>query len=385
VPGPDRRWGPGGGTEPGFALAAAVLALLILSALAAGAFYAAFEEVRIGRNSRAAEAAFEAAEAGLSRAAADGPPGGWGTMPLGDSSLFVGALPGGTGRFSGAFLRLNGQLFLIRSTGTDPVGEGQRTVAALARLDTAGVSLPAALVAGGRVVLGRGSLLDGLDTAPPGWSGCAPAGGHALPGLALPGAGDLDDAACGAGCIAGDPPLRVDPALSGGAPPRAGGVDWSTLARVAARTYAGGGPGLVVVPSPSQAGAACDRSAPDNWGEPARPPGVAPCAGYFPVILVTGDLTLAGGRGQGALLVDGDLVLTGGAEFDGLVLVRGALRSLGAGGRIRGGVVASVTGGALAASLEGGSISYSGCALAAALRNARPARLLTERSWSELY
>ena len=65
MPSPDGRWGPGGGTEPGFALAAAVLALLILSALAAGAFYAAFEEVRIGRNSRAAEAAFEAAEAGL--------------------------------------------------------------------------------------------------------------------------------------------------------------------------------------------------------------------------------------------------------------------------------------------------------------------------------
>lgn len=144
MPGPDGRWGPGGGTEPGFALAAAVLALLILSALAAGAFYAAFEEVRIGRNSRAAEAAFEAAEAGLSRAAADGPPGGWGAMPLGDSSLFAGALPGGTGRFSGAFLRLNGQLFLIRSTGTDPAGEGQRTVAALARLDAAGDSLPAA-------------------------------------------------------------------------------------------------------------------------------------------------------------------------------------------------------------------------------------------------
>jgi hypothetical protein len=144
VPGPDRGPGPVGGAERGFALAAAVLALLILSALAAGAFYAAFEEVRIGRNSRAAEAAFEAAEAGLGRAAADGPRGGWGAMPVGDSSLFAGVLPAGAGRFSGAFLRLNGQLFLIRSTGTDAAGEGQRTVAALARLDTVGASLPAA-------------------------------------------------------------------------------------------------------------------------------------------------------------------------------------------------------------------------------------------------
>jgi hypothetical protein len=385
VLGPDGRPAPGGGTEAGFALAAAVFALLILSALAAGAFYAAFEEVRIGRNSRAAEAAFEAAEAGLGRAAADGPPGGWGAMPVGDSSLFTGALPAGTGRFSGAYLRLSGQLFLIRSTGTDAAGEGQRTVAALARLDSTGVSLPAALVAGGRVVLGRGSLLDGRDSGPPGWSGCPAAGERSLPGLALPGAGDLEDAACGSGCIAGDPPVRADPALAEAAPLQAGGADWVALARLAGKTYAVGGLGLVVVPSPSQSGAACDRSAPDNWGEPARPPAVAPCAGYFPVIHATGDLTMAGGRGQGVLLVDGDLVLTGAAEFDGLVMVRGSLRAVGAGGRIRGGVVVTVTGGALAASLEGASITYSGCALAAALREASPARLIPERSWSELF
>ncbi|MGD0483638.1 MAG: hypothetical protein ABSB58_03175 [Gemmatimonadales bacterium] len=374
-----------GGAEPGFALAAAVFALLILSALAAGAFYAAFEEVRIGRNSRAAESAFEAAEAGLSRATADGPPGGWGAMPVGDSAHFAGTLPSGTGRFSGAFLRLNGQLFLVRSTGTDAAGEGQRTVAALARLDSAGVGLAAALVAGGRVVLGRGSLLDGRDTGPPAWSGCPAAGRPSLPGLALPGAGDLEVAACGAGCVAGEPPVRADPALADAVPLQVGGADWGALARVAAKTYAAGGQGLVVVPSPSQSGAACDPSAPDNWGEPARPPVVAPCAGYLPVILVTGNLTMAGGRGQGVLLVDGDLVLTGGAEFDGLVLVRGSLRAAGAGGRIRGGVVVAVTGGALAASLEGASITYSGCALAAALRNAMPARLIPERSWSELY
>ena len=383
--GPERRPGPWGATKAGFALAAAVFALLILSALAAGAFYAAFEEVRIGRNSRAAESAFEAAEAGLSQAAAEGPVGGWGAMPVGDSTPFAGMLPAGTGRFSGAFLRLNGQLFLIRSTGTDAAGEGRRTVAALARLDSAGASLPAALVAGGRVVLGRGSFLDGRDAGPPGWTGCPVGGGEALPGVDLPEVGDLEDAACGAGCIAGEPPVRTDPALAEGVPLRAGGAGWSDLASVAAKTYAVGGQGLVVVPAPAQSGTACDRSAPDNWGEPLRPPAVAPCTGYFPVIHATGDLTIAGGRGQGVLLVDGDLVLTGAAEFDGLVLVRGSLTAVGAGGRIRGGVVVAVTGGARAVSLEGGSIGYSGCALVAALRDAWPARLLPERSWSELF
>jgi hypothetical protein len=201
----------------------------------------------------------------------------------------------------------------------------------------------------------------------------------------LPGAGDLEDAACGAGCIAGEPPVRSDPALAEGVPLQAGGADWSDLASVAGKTYAGGGQGLVVVPAPAQSGAVCDRSAPYNWGEPARPPTVAPCTGYFPVIHATGDLTIAGGRGQGVLLVEGDLVLTGAAEFDGLVLVRGSLTAVGAGGRIRGGVVVAVTGGARAVSLEGASIGYSSCALAAALRDAWPARLIPERSWSELF
>jgi hypothetical protein len=372
--------------EPrGFALAAAVLALLVLSALAAGAFFAAFEEARIGRNGRAAESAFEAAEAGLSRALSDGPPGGWGGMPVGDSSPFSGTLPAGTGRFSGACLRLNDQLFLVRSAGVDATGEAQRSVAALARLEPVAGSLQGALTAGGRVALGGASFLDGRDTEPPGWSGCPAVGRSAIPGLALPGMGDLQDAACGTGCIAGEPPVQTDAALHDSVPLRVGSADWSALERAADKTYPAGGPGLVVVPSPVPAGSACDRSARDNWGEPGRPPTVAACTGYHPVILVQGDLTIAGGRGQGALLVNGDLLLTGATEFDGLVLVRGSLRAVGTGGRIRGGVVVANAGGGLAASLERVRINFSGCALEAALRPAARARPLPERSWSELF
>lgn len=377
---PDASAGPGG-----FALAAAVLALLVLSALAAGAFFSAFEEVRIGRNGRAAESAFEAAEAGLSRALSDGPPGGWGTMPVGDSSPFSGTLPAGTGRFSGACLRLNGQLFLIRSTGVDAAGAAQSTVAALARLDPVGGSPQGALTAGGRVALGGASFLDGRDTDPSGWSGCPAAGRGGIPGLALPGTEDLEDAACGTGCIAGEPPVRTDSALRDSVPLRVGSAEWSALERAADKAYPAGGPGLVVVPSPVQTGTDCDRSVRDNWGEPGRPPAVAACTGYHPVILVPGDLTLAGGRGQGVLLVTGDLVLTGDAEFDGLVLVRGLLRAVGAGGRIRGGVIVANAGGGLAASLEGARITFSGCALEAALRPVAMARVLPERPWSELF
>lgn len=377
---------PLGGAASGVALPVAVLALLVLSALAAGAFLAAFEEVRIGRNSRAAESAFEAAEAGLSRTVVEGPPGGWGALAVGDSSPISGALPGGTGRFSGAYLRLNGQLFLIQSTGVDASGAARSQVAALARLDAAGGALAGgALTAGGRVVLGGGSSLDGRDAAPPGWSGCPAPGGGAVPGLALPAAGDLDVAACGAGCIVGAPAVVTDEALRDSVPLRVGATDWSALERVADKTYPAEGAGLIVVPSPAQSGGACDRTVRDNWGEPGRPPSAAACTGYHPVILVPGDLTLAGGRGQGTLLVRGDLVLAGAAEFDGLILVRGSVRGVGAGGHIRGGVVVANVRGGAAGSLEGTRIAYSTCALAAALRRAAAAHLLPERSWSELY
>jgi hypothetical protein len=379
--------GAGGAVSAGFALPAALFSLIVIAALAAGAFFAALQEVRIGRNSRRGEAAFGAAEAGLSRALADGLAGGWGAMRVGDSAAFAGSLPAGTGRFAGTVLRLNGQLFLIRSTGSDAAGESQRSVATLARLGASKGRLAAALAARGPVEIDGSSLLDGRDTSPPGWTDCPAAGSDTVAGLTVPALADLlPGAGCaGQSCIAGAPPVLETAAVGGSALLRAGEWDWPTLARLAAKIYPAGGAGTPVTPAPAGTDSLCDRSAPGNWGEPARPAAVAACRGYFPVILANGDLTIAGGRGQGVLLVAGDLTVTGGAEFDGPVLVRGSLRAVGAGARFYGGVVAANQGGGVSAHLEGVSITYSGCALHAALGPVAPVRALRERAWADLF
>jgi hypothetical protein len=384
---PDVQPASGGVASPGFALPAALFALLVIAALAAGAYFAALQEMRLGRNSRRAEVAFGAAEAGLSRALAEGLAGGWSALRVGDSAAFSGTLPAGTGGFAATALRVNGRIFLFRSTGSDATGESRRSVATLARLAVPEGRLSGALAVRGAVEIGGSSFLDGRDAVPPGWADCPAAGRDTVAGLTLPTLADLrtGPGCTGLSCIAGAPPVREATAADDSALLRIGNMDWHSLAHRAGTVYPGDGGGALVTPGPAGADSACDRSVPGNWGEPGRPPAVAGCGGYFPVILANGDLTIAGGRGQGVLLVAGDLTIAGGAEFDGPVLVRGSLQASGAGGRLYGGVVVVNEGGGTAAHLEGVSITYSSCALAAALGSVAPVRTLRERAWADLY
>ncbi len=372
----------------GFALAAALFALVVVGALAAAALFAALQESRLGRNARAAEAAFDAAEAGLDSALAEGRAGRWGGLAPGDSAALSGAWPAGGGRFDVSVVRLSGRLFLVRSTGADASGAAEDRLGVVARLGAAAVRTPAALAAGeGAVTLEGPALLDGRDADPPGWTGCPPAGRDTVAGLAVP---DTSAIAAGPGCaglacLHGDPPLLEDPSLRDSVPFRLGASGFDELAARATLVHPAGGSPPALTPAPAGDASSCDRSDPLNWGEPARPTGVAGCAGYFPIILAEGDLTLAGGRGQGVLVVRGDLTLTGDALFAGAVLVGGSLRVTGAGGRVFGGIAAGLGGGGTAVALEGGSVVHSACALALAGAVAGPVRALPERSWSRLH
>jgi hypothetical protein len=377
----------GGGAARGFALPAALFVLLVVAALAAGGSFAALQELRAGRNSRLAESAFDAAEAGLGRALAAGRSGEWGPLAPGDSLVVSETLPGGTGRYVVSVRRLNGRLFLLESTGADGSGDSRRALALLVRRDRFEGRFAAALSVAGGVEIGTGSSLDGRDTDPPGWGACAGVARDTVAGLAVPpGAAVQADSACeGGGCLAGEPPVLRDSALVDSSVRRLGGVGWTELERMAVKVYPATAGGVVVTPSPAGTEAECDRSAADNWGEPGRPAAVPSCQAYFPVILVRGDLTLAAGRGQGVLLVEGDLTVTGGAEFDGAVLVGGSLRGSGAGGRFLGWITVAGLGGGLPARLAGTSVAFSSCALAPALAEIGPLRPLRERAWAYLY
>ena len=373
-----RKVGVRAGGAAGFALPAALLALVVVAALAVGAFVAAREEAGLGTNSRLAEQAFEAAEAGAAAAEAQGATGAWGALEVGDSATLSGGVDGGAGGYAVTVRRLSERLFLVRSTGWDGSRGLERLVAVALRLEPAADSAEGAVsVAGGLVVDGT-AYVDGRDAAPPGWTACpAP---DTVAGVAAQDPGRIGLAGCAPGdCVAGRPPIRGP--VPGPAGASFGGRSWDELAAMADRVYGAAEAGVPHTPGPSARGGVCARDAAENWGEPERPARVAACTGYFPVIHASGDLTLAGGRGQGVLLVAGDLTLAGGAEFDGVALVRGVVRSAGAGGRIRGALVVS---GDAESALARVVVGYSRCAVAAALARVAPARPLPERSWSEL-
>ena len=100
--------------------------------------------------------------------------------------------------------------------------------------------------------------------------------------------------------------------------PGLGDLDFDALVRLAEARIDSGG-----APAPMERFGECVAGEPWNWGDPDRP--YRPCGGYLPVRRALGDLLVEGGVGQGILLVDGDLTLAGGARYYGLILATGRL------------------------------------------------------------
>jgi hypothetical protein len=178
-------------------------------------------------------------------------------------------------------------------------------------------------------------------------------------------------------CVTGMPPIRVDST-----------VGWLTLNRFGPATFGGlwgsarqrvSGSVSGIAPVVRGSPASCDVTSPLNWGAPAD--STSPCFRYFPIIAATGGTVLSGGQGQGFLLVDGDLEIGGGFEFFGTIVVRGVLRTSGAGGRVVGAILAE------AAVLAGSGLAftYSSCAVRRARLGAAVPEPLAERSWTQLF
>jgi hypothetical protein len=75
--------------------------------------------------------------------------------------------------------------------------------------------------------------------------------------------------------------------------------------------------------APRTTGAVCDSAARGNWGAPGNRSHA--CFDWLPLVFAPGDLTIAGGEGQGILVVDGSLVIAAGVRFVGAILVTGSL------------------------------------------------------------
>lgn len=322
-----------------------VLLLLIVAVtlLGHGALVLAHAHLDVSIVARALLTARLSAEAGVVHAMADS--GNWSLaeLPWRPQAVQEGTL-GPMGRFTVSVTAVDQELALWVGTGEHAAHAGSYRVGRLTwqlaptrRLAAA----EAVVMAGGSVSVAVGATVDGsdLNRRPFDWA--------------------EEDCSLFADSVARAVPSgRLDPwatlAADSGAVPPLGLLDWAALVDRSRRVPPG-----VITPLPTEFAGVCRIELANNWGDPSR---AGDCRDHFVLVTTRGDLTLAGGVGQGVLAVDGSLRLEGASRFAGVVHVSGDL-SLAQGARIDGLVR---TGGSVSLS-DSSQIGGSGCAVLAAL------------------
>ncbi|HJU65456.1 MAG TPA: hypothetical protein VJ596_07250 [Gemmatimonadaceae bacterium] len=380
----------------GFALVAAITAIVVIGALITGIFFASTQEYRIGSNTLLQARALTAAEYGLNVVLAQqgtvAPDSGW--NPAWNNALGTGQivtrqyLPKDGSVDTLRVTRLDAKSFFVVSEGRAGVAgnsraQARRRVGALIRLVMPQINFLGALTARGQARIGGSSFINGVDEPPPGW-GCGPAG-PALPGLAVSDNDSLTTSSCGGlSCVEGNPKVLETPAAADTSTYfQFGETDWAQLVSAATKivppsTLTGLGPRL-------NADGTCDAGHATNWGDPIKDVIPGACENFYPIIYATGDLSISGGVGQGILLVEGDLQVQGGAEFYGPVIVKGRLQTTGTGGHFNGGVMAANVDFEQNTVLGNAVIQFSRCAIEKAINGSAQPSPARGRSWVELY
>jgi uncharacterized protein YbjQ (UPF0145 family) len=125
--------------ERGIALPVALFALIVISALVCGNFFAGRLEQQSGRSSVFAAQAFEAAEAGLRDIVSNADPSALGALAVGGVAAGWDSLDLGEGIIAGRQItRLTASLFFVRATGIRHDADGSplavRAIGLIARL-----------------------------------------------------------------------------------------------------------------------------------------------------------------------------------------------------------------------------------------------------------
>jgi type IV pilus assembly PilX-like protein len=373
--------------ERGFALALALVALVVIGALVAGAFFSGTEEQRIGEAERRSLQAFGVAEGGAYEAL-----GAWlpesinlrSVYPRDSVRIRDTTAAAGTGSYGGWISRLTHTLYLVDVTGSDAASRTARQrVGVLVRVRPVDFPIAASLTTQGPLSLTGDALLDGFPHVPPSWSDCDTVSDTARAGLRIPDRGQVTGAA---DHTTGSPPVLGDTTVQDSVFRHFGDVTYDMLAAQADVVLPAG----TYTPRPSQTGdGSCNTVDPLNWGDGREPDGA--CGNYFPTIHVTGAAgvtLLQAGQGQGILLVDGDLAVQGGHEYFGITVIGRRLQTPSAvpsAGRFWGAVLAENR------DLEplrlggGVTVSYSKCAIVRSLQyHAGPAPLKS-RGWIQLF
>lgn len=383
--------------ERGMALAITVFALVVVTALVAGTFYAATQEQRVSDNGRRSVAALGAAEAGIDDVVTN-----WssslnkkGTYPT-DSATFGSSssllnTPANSGKYYATVYKLNANLFLVDVTGRDlssssttqGIGIGGRErLGVLVSIQPINFGISASLMTRNGVSLQGNAQVDGHDNSPAAggtdsvWSSCTT--GSALAGVATSSGATVTTG--GNGAVNGVPPVSQDSSIG----TKFSVVDslYSALANRATIVLSGGN----YKTAPSFNGTACNTSDVLNWGDGTASDS---CSSYFPIIHITGNVTLNGDQGQGILLVDGNISVQGSYQFFGITIAKGSIGSAGGGttaAHFYGATMAQDVNLTTTNTLSGkATLLYSSCAVQTVINNAAVTSLLRSRSWVQLY
>lgn len=374
----------------GFALPAAIGALVIIGVLITAGFFMAQQELRIGVASKHANMAVNIAQAGANEVM-----GNWNGYQLGNIQVWADTTITDTiarGIWEVSITNANNFTYFITATGEVTEGGArwagaQRTIGIVTKMIFADIEPPAALTTRGPTTVKGGAVIDGTNTTPPSWDPyCTTFPTNDTTGVLTNDTSEIGTV--GSGEIMGSPEYDQDSTIVDSTFTTFGNMTWSELTALAQAegkdvsslrpTINGTGPVL-------DGSGNCDESHLQNWGDTLPS---APCGSYFPLIYVNGDVTIqSGGIGQGILLVDGNLDLRGSFLFYGIIIVQGNFETQGSGNRVIGGVLASNSG-TMDQDLTGSShVTYSTCANRRAILNNASlsrSRPLAERSWVDL-
>lgn len=376
--------------ERGFALPAAIGALIIMSVLVTTGFFISQQEVRIGVASKHANMAVNIAQAGANEVMAN-----WNGYQLGSIAVWGDTTITDTiarGIWEVQIRNANNFVYHLDVTGTVTEGGAlwagaTRRIGIVTKMVFANIDPPAALTTRGKTVVKGNAAINGANTTPPSWSPyCSGLATHDTTGVVTNDTSAIGTS--GKGAVVGTPPYDQDSTIVDSTFTTFGEMTWAELTALAAAEGKDMTPLLPTVngtgPDTTASGR-CNEATLTNWGDTLPS---AACGSYFPLIWSPGDMRIqSGGMGQGVMLVDGDLDLRGGFLFYGIIIVQGNFETQGSGNRIIGAVMAS-NGTLNEQSITGGSeITYSRCAVRRAILNNASlsrARPLAERSWVDL-
>ena len=378
----------------GFALAGAVLAMVLVGAIVTGGFYAAHQESQVTRSSELGDLAQYIAEQGLETVVSSTNANTLNALAIagGPDTLAsaVNVQYGGktVGNYTVTINRLTQWLFSVSSTGTVTIGQAgnnsnsQRTVTSVVRIRNVDFDNQTAVQVFGDLTVTGTSDVVGADSFDSSWTGCSTVSGSAAV-IANTGSNVQTQ---GSGQIQGTVSHQ---ALTAGNFTVFGDLTWNDLVSMATNVYGNGtaNPNPAATTSGSGPSAICNTSDVNNWGAPTQSSHL--CASHFPIIYAPGNMHIsANSTGQGILLVAGDLSVQSQFEFYGPIIVMGTIDFQG-GAEIHGSVLAYGGGTLNQTNSTAGNmiVQYSSCAIQRATQGASglvrgvPIR---NRSWMDM-